>query len=111
VKIKSIKEFTTPEGVGKKVVDVEKSKEGVFEADVVNAEESATQVASNFPAYDIEYKIDSSRGKNHYLIRTTVVNKKLYVFTVQSKEDDYSNVAEVSKAIVESFKVEEAPSS
>ena len=33
-----------------------------------------------------------SRGKNHYVIRTTVVDKKLYVFTAQCKEDNFDEL-------------------
>jgi len=33
-----------------------------------------------------------SRGKNHYVIRSTVVDKKLYVFTAQCKEDNYEEL-------------------
>ena len=33
-----------------------------------------------------------SRGKNHYAIRTIVVDKKLYVFTAQCKEDNYEEL-------------------
>jgi len=116
VKINNIKDFTTPQGLSEKVSNVEKSKEGVFEVDVISYRENTTPVSSNgnFPSYDLEYKIDSryylllillmlmlllllllfniSRGKNHYVIRSTVVDKKLYVFTAQCKEDNYEEL-------------------
>ena len=110
VKINDITEFSTPKGLADKVVKVELSKDGVFEADIVSYGQSTESVSKtgNKVAYDIEYKIDSSRGKNHYNIKTTVIDKKLYVFTVQCKEDAYAELADTSKAIIDSFKIEDS---
>lgn len=108
VKIQNIKDFTTPKGLADKVVLVEKSKEGVFEADVVDAKEGSEAVAG-IPAYEIEYKIDSSRGKNHYFVKATVFNSKLYVFTVQCKEDSAEEIQSKAKSILDSLVLQEAP--
>ncbi len=106
VKINSIEEFATPSALAQRVVDVEKSKDGVFEADIVSYGESKTPISvSGRPAYDIEYKIESSHGNNHYVIKTSVVNKKLYVFTVQTKEDSFADLSDTARAIVDSFKL------
>jgi len=106
VKINSIEEFATPSALAQKVVDVEKAKDGVFEADVVAYGEAKTPISSSGrPAYDIEYKVDSSRGQNHYLIKASVVNKKLYVFTVQTKEESFPALADTAHAIVDSFQL------
>ena len=106
VKINSIEEFATPAALAKKVVDVEKSKDGVFEADIISYGESKSPVsASARPSYDIEYKIASSHGNNHYVIKATVVNGKLYVFTVATKEDNFPQLSETARAIVDSFKL------
>ena len=106
VKINSIEEFATPAALAKRVVDVEKSKDGVFEADIIAYGESKTPIsASARPSYDIEYKIESSHGNNHYVIKTSVVNSKLYVFTVATKEDSFPQLSETARAIVDSFKL------
>ena len=106
VKINSIEEFATPSALAQRVVDVEKAKDGVFEADVVAYGEAKSSISSSGrPAYDIEYKVDSSRGQNHYLIKTSVVNKKLYVFTVQTKEESFPALADTAHAIVDSFEL------
>ena len=65
VRINSILDFTTPEGLGEKVANVELSKEGVYSAEVVLAALSSNPACVNteYPSYDVEYKIDSSRGK------------------------------------------------
>lgn len=54
-------------------------------------------------AYDLEYKVDSSRGLNHYNVRTTILNKKLYVFTVQCKEETFNELQINSKEILNSL--------
>ena len=105
VKIASIREFADPPGLADKVVKVEKSKEGVFEASVLAAQESAKPVADAVPAYEIEYKIDSSRGQNHYLVKATIIDSKVYVFTVQCKEETYAKLAPAAHMIIDSVKV------
>lgn len=105
VKISSVREFATPQGLAERVVSVEKSKEGVFEANVISASESQTPVTQSVPAYVIEYNIDSSRGQNHYLVKTTVINSRLYVFTAQAKEDSFPSLAKSLAEVVESFRV------
>ena len=120
MKINSIKDFSTPDGLAKKVVEVEKSKEGVFDTQILSASTSiipyVTQTTASLSlekqdnnqikgndAYNIEYKVDSSRGLNHYNVRTTILNKKLYVFTVQCKEESLSELQSYSKEILDSL--------
>lgn len=108
VKINDIRDFATAKGLAQKVVDVEMTKDGVLESLALKWGESKAAIsASNLPAYEIEYKVDSTRGQNHYLIKTSVVNKKLYVFTVQCKEDSYAELADTAHSIIDSFHVEE----
>jgi hypothetical protein len=109
VKISNIKEFETPLGLAERVVKVEKSKEGVFEANVISASESKTPVSEadpSIPSYEIEYNIDSSRGKNHYLVKTAVVESKLYVFTAQCKEDTFPELKASLSEILNTFSIE-----
>jgi len=109
VKIASIREFADPPGLADKVVKVEKSKEGVFDASVLAAQESAKPVADAVPAYEIEYKIDSSRGQNHYLVKATIIDSKVYVFTVQCKEETYARLAPAAHEIIDSLKIIRRP--
>lgn len=110
VRIKSIVDFATPQGLGDKVVNVELGKEGVFEAEVVSAKVSDKPAVrkdpSAYPSYDVEYKVDSSRGRNHYVIKATVLDKKLYVFTAQAKEASFEDLAPKIKTIVESLELD-----
>ena len=108
MKIDNIREFATAMGLAQKVVDVEMTKDGVLESIALKWGESKTPISvSNLPAYEIEYKVDSTRGKNHYLIKTSVVNKKLYVMTVQCKEDSYPELADTAQSILDSLHIEE----
>ena len=110
MKLDNIKSFATPEELAQKVVTVETSKEGVKDVYVVGASEGTIKVKSDrgvgdkeIPAYDIEYKVDSTRGFNHYCVKATIYDSNLYVFTAQSKEDMYEQLEPVIKAIVQSF--------
>jgi hypothetical protein len=126
VKISSIQDFTTPAGLADKVVAVEKGKDGVFETEVLEAKQSSVTVAVANPlnpypsgagaspvsasvspvsltGYDIEYKVDSSRGLNHYSVRSTIANKQLYVFTAQCKEDSFLQLKADIREILDSL--------
>jgi hypothetical protein len=112
VKIESIKNlFTTPNALAEKVVEIELKKEGVFDAKIINSEEistplkpsALTSAISTIPSYDIEYKIDSSRGENHYNVRALVYLKKLFVFTAQCKESSFNVLGNVLKDTINSL--------
>jgi len=109
VKISSITElFKEPKGLADRVVQVELGKEGVFEANVLAARQS-TEVPTrpnSIPAYTIEYKIDSSRGQNHYTVKALVAKNKLYVFTAQCKEESLQELQTATSNIVDSFDVQ-----
>jgi hypothetical protein len=122
VKISSIKElFKEPSDLANKLKEVEQSKEGVYEVNIIQTVESLVPVAvdinndnqklekeriiENKPAYIIEYKVDSSRGQNHYLVKSTIVNKRLYVATVQSKEISYPLISDEANAMINSLTI------
>jgi PsbP len=105
VKIKSIKDFASPTGLAEKVVAVERGKEGVFEATVLDAKEAPKSPSPDFPAYYIEYLVDSSRGRNHYAVKASVIDEKLYVVTAQTKEDDYARLKQTASDLLDSFSV------
>jgi hypothetical protein len=105
---RTLRDFAPPDKVAEKVVGVELSKEGVFEAKVLSATESPDdrQPAKGFPCYDLSYRVGSSRGNNHYDSRTTVVNGKLYVLTVQSKEEARESLATETAQILDSWVIQ-----
>lgn len=102
VKLVSLEAFGTPEFVGNRIVSVEKGRDGVLGAELVEA--SSTQVAG-ITYYDIDYSNESTRGNNYYVARVAIQDGKLYALTVQTKIADYSEVAPEVKAVVRSFRV------
>lgn len=102
VKILQLKEFATPKELGDKVLNVEKSKEGFIDGSVIQAIE---ETQKNNIYYTIDYVAESTRGKNHYLVKASVVDRELYVFTVQCKEADYVNLADEARGMINSFVV------
>jgi predicted transposase YbfD/YdcC len=57
-------------------------------------------------SYLLEYSVDSSRGQNHYDVLATIANKKLYVMTVQFREDEANIHREDAYAILSSLRIE-----
>ena len=105
VKINSLKDFGPPESLAKKVEAVEMGKEGVTLVDMVSAK-TTRPACEDVPAYEIEYIVDSSRGKNHYLVKTTVVDKSLYVFTVQGPDASFPALATTATEMMNSLHIE-----
>ena len=58
-----------------------------------------------FPAYDLEYKVESQRGNNHFVVKTSVIDRMLYVFTVQCREEDYPMLQDEMHTVLESVSV------
>jgi hypothetical protein len=56
-------------------------------------------------AYDVEYISDGSRGRKHFVTRTVVKSRELYVLTVVCKQDDWKQVEDDVWASVSTFKV------
>jgi alpha-L-arabinofuranosidase len=110
-KIDNIKQlFKTPSELANRVQKVELSKDGVFDVKILSASETSIPFneESSIPSYTVEYRVDSSRGVNHYLSRSVVTpEKKLIVSTVQAKEEDYMNteidVKENAQLMINSF--------
>ena len=145
VKIANIKDFfKEPSALANKLVEVEKSKEGVFDVFVLQAIQSSVPVmsstaastlsennnnnnnnnsdneatisppsstATSATAYTIEYKVDSSRGQNHYLVKATVVDRRLLVATVQTRDKDYSTLTSEAIRTLDSLMVSSPSSS
>eukprot|EP01036_Dinobryon_divergens_P033093 gene33093-42807_t len=115
VRINNIREFASADGLAEKVLEVERAKDGVFEVEKIAASEALIPISTEdgvdkksevlLPVYDIEYKVDSSRGKNYYDIRTTVFDKKLYILTCQSKLETVSDIKDRTKDIISSFSI------
>lgn len=108
MKINSIKEFTSAPKLAERVLAVEKGKEGFIDGSVITTTE--TTIASNngqsIPIYDLDYQVETTRGSNHFRVRTTIAGKKLYVFTAQCRQDSYQILAPVMQDILASFQLQ-----
>lgn len=112
VKIESVEQFASPSELAKRVLAVEQGKEGYIEGEVLSAQKSAlsstaTTDSESLPltVYDLDYKIETTRGLNHFLVRTAVANKRLYVLTTQCKESSYENLSPLMHEIASSLTI------
>lgn len=101
IRLKSLKEFGTPEEVAAKIVMAELRRDGVL--DVTLAADAKED--DNSGAYDVQYISDGTRGKKHFVTRTVVKDGKLFVLTVQAKQIDWDNVKGEVLDAVQSFHV------
>lgn len=106
IRLKSLRDFGTPEEVGAKIVMAELRRDGIL--DVRMGRDPIE--AGNQGAYDVEYISDGKRGKKHFVTRTVVMDGKLVVLTVQVKEEDWGSstgVADIQQVwdAVASFQV------
>lgn len=126
MKINSIKQFSTPSDLAKRVVEVERSKDGFMDAEVLGARASVVPSmlvvssssddsgggeggSTGIDAYDLEYQVESTRGLNHYTVRTTILNKNLFVFTVQYRQEDTERLRALGVEILDSLRIDPSP--
>lgn len=106
-KITTIRDFAPVMELAERVVNVEKGKEGVFDANIIMAKESKISAVYDFkfPSYEIEYTVDSSRGQNHFLLKATVYDGRLFVCTAQAREENFSVMRDQLQHSLDSFQV------
>eukprot|EP00250_Pteridium_aquilinum_P034042 c6927_g1_i1 orf=92-1024(-) len=80
VKISSLSEFGTVDVVADKLLQAEKRKPSTNDVQLIKVNER--QVHGGAPLYQLEYKLDSSRGVKRILSAVTVASKKLYILNV-----------------------------
>lgn len=130
MKINSIKQFSSPSDLAKRVIEVERSKEGFMDGEVLSARASEVPAmvvvsyssdgtgnvsdmsdggSTGIDAYDLEYQVESTRGLNHYNVRTTILNKNLFVFTVQYRQEDTERMRALGVEILDSLRIDASP--
>lgn len=103
VKIDAIDNFGTPELVADRVVSMETKKDSVNSAFVHSAK---SFVNADLTYYVLDYTVDSSRGVKRYLAKATVTARNLYVFTAQTKAENFdSSTEQVLSKMLQSFTV------
>lgn len=101
VRISSLRAFGTPGEIAAKIVMAEVNRDGVFEVKLTN--DPVENVETGW--YEIDYVSTGKRGVKHFVTRTSVKDGKLFVLTVQVKEDEYLEKEKEILISVKSFKV------
>ncbi|KAK4534576.1 hypothetical protein CDCA_CDCA02G0601 [Cyanidium caldarium] len=106
VRIERVVDFGTPEDIGKRVIELEKKKDGVLSAALIRTR-SLPGTGPTQPTYYIcEYRVNTTRGGDmHYMAKVTIANKQLYVLTAQAKEPNWKSLNRVFQQMVDSFQV------
>jgi len=101
VRISSLRAFGTPGEIAAKIVMAEVNRDGVFEVKLTN--DPVENVETGW--YEIDYVSTGKRGVKHFVTRTSIKDGKLFVLTVQVKEDEYLEKEKEILISVKSFKV------
>lgn len=102
VKISSIENFGSATEVGERVVALERKKDSTQSAQLLS---SMAENRDGLTYYIVDYVVDSTRGPKHYLAKATITGKQLYVFTAQSKVDNFGADSSMLQRMIDSFSV------
>ncbi|XP_057550330.1 psbP domain-containing protein 2, chloroplastic [Amaranthus tricolor] len=81
VRLRSLKDFGTPQFVAEKLIQAEKRKESTKEAQVIGVAER--HGLDGLPVYEFEYRVDSTRGGPKRIFSAAFVSgKKLYLLNI-----------------------------
>ncbi|CAK9196089.1 unnamed protein product [Sphagnum troendelagicum] len=80
VRIASLKDFGSLDEVADKLIAAERRKPSTNDAQLVRVQER--QAHGDTPLYELEYTLDSSRGKKRILSAVTVASRKLYILNI-----------------------------
>mmetsp|Transcript_93346 Transcript_93346/g.237600 ORF Transcript_93346/g.237600 Transcript_93346/m.237600 type:complete len:283 (+) Transcript_93346:68-916(+) len=98
----SLADVGTAAEIGEKILKIERKKDGLINAEVL----AATRATVDGVFIDvIEYRVETTRGFNHFLNRVALVNGKLYTLTSQCPEDQWPTLEKSARAIIESFRL------
>lgn len=92
------------EAVAERIANIERQKDGNFSTEVMSAKELKAFDKGETETYVIEYRCDTSRGFNHFLVRVALQNGKLYTVTSQAPEEQWQNLEEATRSSFESFR-------
>ena len=101
IRIKSLKDFGTPSEVAAKIVMAELKRDGVLDVTLGRDAKEDERVG----AYDVEYISDGKRGKKHFVTRSIVRDGKLFVLTVQVKQENWVDLENEVLEAVQTFRV------
>jgi hypothetical protein len=87
------------------VLAVEAKRDGVLASNMLAVSTQPASIDDPSVYYIFEYTVDSTRGNNHFLVKVAVANGRLYVMTVQAKQQDFEELRSSITSIVRSFTV------
>mmetsp|Transcript_17072 Transcript_17072/g.25248 ORF Transcript_17072/g.25248 Transcript_17072/m.25248 type:complete len:231 (+) Transcript_17072:70-762(+) len=102
VRIDSLDQFGSVEEVGKKVVDVELSKDGCIDAKLKSF---SSNRSNGLLSYTISYLVENTHYTSGFESKIFIANKKLYVCTGKCKQSDLDKLSNQMNLIVGSFEV------
>lgn len=77
VRIASVKEYGSLDGVADKIIQAEKAKDGNISAKIIRQAENGLEHGN--AAYDYAYEVETTRGTKRIVSRVCIVNKELYI--------------------------------
>ncbi|CDP18032.1 unnamed protein product [Coffea canephora] len=85
VRISSLRDFGTPQFVADKLIEAERRKESTKEAQFISVSERSNK--EGLQVYEIEYKVDSTRGGMKRIFSAAfVASKKLYLLNISHSD-------------------------
>ncbi|CAK8990371.1 PsbP domain-containing protein [Durusdinium trenchii] len=98
----SLSDVGSADVVADRIASIEKQKDGNFTTDVLSAKDVN---AGDIQTYVIEYRCDTSRGYNHFLVRVALQKGRLYTVTSQAPEEQWSTLEEATRTSFDSFRL------
>ncbi|XP_073014111.1 psbP domain-containing protein 2, chloroplastic-like [Typha latifolia] len=100
VRLSSLRDFGTPEFVADKLIQAERRKESTKDANVLGVAERWCQ--NGFPVYEIEYRVDSSRGGMKRIFSAAfVASNKLYLLNIAHSDPPDDPLDNQTRGILE----------
>ncbi|GAB2287223.1 PsbP domain-containing protein 2, chloroplastic [Dionaea muscipula] len=100
VRLTSLREFGTPQFVVDKLIQAEKRKESTRDVELITAAERPGK--GEFPVYEFEYKLDSTRGGMKRIFSAAFVSsKKLYLLNIAHADKPESPLDSHTRSVLE----------
>lgn len=102
----SLSEVGTADEIAQRIANLERDKDGNLLTEVLSASRGDIGgVATD----TIEYRADTTRGFNHYLVRVALENGRLYNVTSQAPEDQWPKLEISARALVSTLRLNVHP--
>ena len=102
MRINRIEDTGTPAEVGGRIVALEGKKEGVSKVELLDSAQEGAY-------YAFDYQVESTRGRNRFLAKATIHDKRLVVFTVQLPIAAYEGNQAIIQRMLASFRAPPGP--